>query len=121
MTTTITDGVTSTQPLLVLTASHERAGGTIVHDVLDRPEDPDVTLRAPGTRQGTLELFYDDQADALAADALHAAAVVLALADTADPSKDMNYVVPRGATLGLRREIPHARWIVTVPYREVAP
>jgi hypothetical protein len=120
MTTTITDGSTSVVPLLVLTAGHTRTVRTITHDTLGERTDPDVTLRPATTRHGTLELFFDNQTDALTADALHRTAVVLTLTDSVDSTKNMSYV-STGGDMETRREVPHDRWLVTVPYREVIP
>jgi len=106
------------EPLSVLTPGHARTARTITHDVLGERTDPDVTLRTATTRQGTLELFFDVEADALEADAMHSGALVMTLVDDVNPAKSMTYVTT-GGEVETRREIPHARWIVTAPYREV--
>lgn len=120
MTTTISDGTTSVVPVSVLTPGHTRTARTITHDVLGERADPDVTLRPATTRRGVLELFFDDETDALTADTLHSTSVVLTLTDTVNATKNMSYVAT-GGEVETRREVPYARWIVTVPYRQVIP
>lgn len=117
--TTLSNGTDTITPILVNGYDTSREARTIVHDILGR-EDPDVTLRPAGTRRGTLELVFDDEASAAAAVTAHAAAGVWTLTEVDVPTIAMQYVVVDG-DLGRRLDETRAAWLVTIPYREVLP
>lgn len=118
MSITITGGNAATTPLDCLTAEQRRPARTLVHEPIGRADAPDYTLRPAGLRTGTLELFYAVEADAYAAEAMHRAPAAFTYTDTVTPAKNMRYVVADG-DLAVRREVPYARWIVSVPFKEV--
>lgn len=117
---TITDGVTTLTPDLVLGWESTREARTRVHAILSR-EDPDVTLRPAATRSGLLRLFFTEWADAYAADQAHGGATVWTLdATTEQAGLTLTYVVS-GPT-SLRDEgTDRRRWLVEVAYQEVTP
>lgn len=115
--TTITDGTTTVTPLLILRREHTRAAGTIVHEILGRP-DPDVSLAPARTRRGRHRILFSDYAHAMECDALHRGASVLVLDDTDQPANSMSYVVSGDITLTLDEQTSR-RVIVEVEYREV--
>jgi hypothetical protein len=117
---TITDGVTTANPVQVLDYTYTRAARTIVHEVLDRP-DPDITLRPVGYRAGTLGLFFPDRATALAAEDMHRIPGVLHLdADADEATATMDYV-PTGVIAVTLDLTGQRRWRVDVQYQEVQP
>lgn len=99
----------------------EREARTIVHLILNRSE-PDVTLRAPGLRTGTLKLLIADQAEALTAYGILSVPQVFAIADPDTPAIDMSFVIPDGSPIGIALD-PETQdaWILTVPFAEVTP
>ena len=117
MTTTITRGVDSVSPALVLGYKSARTAKNLIHPIIGRP-DPDVTLAAAGLRTGTLELFCLDLAQALAVEALHAGEGVCQLEDTDLPALNMFYVASGEIGLELDEET-RLRWVVSVEYQEV--
>lgn len=114
--TTITDGVTTVEPLLVLGWSGTRPLRSVVHQLLGRT-DPDVTLRASGVRTGSLEVLCADAASMQEIVDLHAAATVLTISDDVATFVDMTYVVAGEIAFGLHEF--RNRWVVTIPYQEV--
>lgn len=118
MTTTITDGTTTTTPVLVLSLEVGSDGGTVVHTPLAGGA-PDVTLRASTLRTGTLELLYANLTAALAAYELHERLVPLALTDDVQTWRSMRYV--RVGRLALREEAGVDVWIVSCGFQEVGP
>lgn len=118
MTTTITDGTTAVEPVLVTSLETGSEGGTIVHPLLGGGA-PDVTLRRSSLRSGTLELLFDDEVQAQTAYALHELLVTLTLTDDVDAWRSMRYV--RTGRLALREEAGHDVWIVALAFQEVGP
>jgi hypothetical protein len=117
--TTITDGTTTITPDLVLGWDSTRDARTQVHPVLGR-SDPEVTLRPSAVRTGRLQLWFVEQADAVAAELAHAGTSVWSLNAGPDAPGLPAYVVSGAVTL-------HAdgssldRWLVEVEYQEVVP
>lgn len=116
MSTTITWGTQSVYPELVTGYDSRRESGNLLHMVIGRA-DPDVTLKAAGLRQGTLEVWCSGHATALAVEALHAQVGVLHLTDDDAPGLGMDYVV--AGPVEVRPEIGTTRWLVRVAYAEV--
>lgn len=116
MPTTITDGITTVTPTLVLDYAYDREARTIAHTVLDR-SDPDVTLRPVGLRTGTLNLFCADRSTATAVEELHRTPAPLFLASDDEATADMAYVVT--GRLGVSWDADNDRWKVTADYAEV--
>lgn len=118
---TITDGVTTITPHLVVEWRSTTPARSVVHPILDRP-DPDVTLRTGGLRTGVLRLFFLEQADALAAVELHRQASPFALdAAPESPALSMTYVVAPAGTDLVNHDPAGESWKVDVAYQEVAP
>lgn len=114
---TITDGTTTSTPVAVLGYESKRSGQNIVHAVIGRA-DPDVTLRPAGLRTGTLTLLFESEADAAECEVMHAAAVVLAMADSDVSTVGMSYVVSGAVTRSLD-DASRSLWTVAVEYQEV--
>ncbi|OJU42016.1 MAG: hypothetical protein BGN97_04480 [Microbacterium sp. 69-10] len=89
---------------------------TIVHEILGR-ETPDVTLRPAAPRSGTLRLLFPDAASAEVARKFHRAAAVFTTVST------LAWVpaayVPAGGIRTAQQE--GRRWVLEVPFQEVAP
>ena len=120
MTTTISNGTTSTTPAVDMSAQQNRPVRNLVHPLIGSPV-PDVTLRDPGARTGSLELVYATDDAARAAESLHRTGGVFTLTDDQQPDRNMTYVLAPGA-LSVRQELPYQHlWVLTVPYQEVAP
>jgi len=124
MATTITqspapDATAVTRPLLVLGYETTWTARTVLHDVIGTAV-PVPTLRAAGTRSGTLSLLYSDEALAVAAAQLHRKAARFQLTDTDRPSVNMLYVCSGTISLSLDPETLTI-WILDVEYSEVNP
>lgn len=115
---TLTSGSTVLTPFDVLGWSSHREARSVVHQPIAR-EDPDVTLRPPTLRSGTMRLLFPDYADAVACEAAHAVAGVWLLDD--DLLGQMRYVVGDGDLTLASLDDHGGGWSVEVPYREVAP
>lgn len=118
-TATITRGLESVSPYLVLGFRSTRAHGNIIHPI-ENSVDPDVTFAPAGLRTGTMRLFFLNAADALEAEQLHTLVGVFTLVDTALPLSNMSYV-PVGDIDMEFDEATQKRWTVTVRYQEVSP
>jgi hypothetical protein len=120
MTATLTKGAVTLYPTSVIRYRSSRPARTIVHELIDDGE-PDYSLRDAGPRTGTLELVFELEADAAAAELAHAVAGVWTFDDPNRPTLGMSYLVAEG---GIERELDDqtgAAWHVRVPYREVNP
>lgn len=120
MTTTITNGHETCVPLDVLTLEYASEQRTLIHQPIGGRPDADVTLRPTTLRSGELTLFFDDEEAAVAAEAMHRRLTTFTLTNDVAAWKDLAYV-PAGGRLAIRRESPHARWVVSVGFQEVAP
>lgn len=106
-------------PLLVLNYSARRATGTVVHGRVsnDQPS-PDITLRTPSLRSGSLTLLFPNAATAQAAfDGLGGKVWVFVhegrpqWSMSAVSTNDLEIVIQEDAEL----------FIVNVPFQEVSP
>lgn len=116
MTTTITWGTLVVYPELVTGYESRRESGNLLHTVIGR-DDFDVTLKAAGLRQGTLEVWCPSHSSALEVEALHAQIGVMHLTDDDRPGVAMHYVV--SGTIDVTPEFGTPRWLVRVAYAEV--
>lgn len=120
MAATISNGVTSIYPTLVLSYASTRASGNKKHDLLGGGTS--MSLGKAGLRTGTLELFFPLEVDAAAAEALHGEVGVFTLVDPDRTTVAMSYVLADGGELG--RELDDETrdaWVVRVAFQEVAP
>lgn len=118
MTTTVTDGITSVIPALMVGYTHTRRSGNVVHEIVGDPAgSPD--LAPAGLRSGDITLLFAVQADAFTADTLHAAGVVLTLTDSDVPAVNMTYILAPGSTARLELDDTRSVWLLTVAYQEV--
>lgn len=118
--TTITHSAGVVTPRLIDGYQARRETRTVVHDVLDRTA-PDVTLRAPGPRVGSLRCLFPVQADAIAAFDVLGRREVFVLADADVPTVDMSFVVS-GGDLGIELDDEtRDLWWLVVPFVEVSP
>lgn len=119
MSATITRaGGATLSPLAVSEYETTRAGGNIIHVILNRA-DPDVSFRVPQLRTGTLKLTFTDEDDAKDAEDEHAIlGAVFTVVSVDRPTVDMDYVVGPG---GVRRRLELAgQWSLYVDFQEVA-
>jgi hypothetical protein len=117
---TITDGIRTAEPLLVIGRAHARATRTTVHQLIGTP-DTAVVLQTGGLRRGELQFLCADLAQASLVQNMHLTARTLTLDDTDQPSWSMTYVTGEGE---VRTELDNEtlrRWVVTVPFQEIAP
>lgn len=118
MAATITQGVTTISPTLVLSYESTRTSTNRVRPLLGGGIA--VSLGEAGPRTGTLELFFLTEAAAEQAEQLHMLAGVFALADPDRPTIAMSYVVAdAGAISRTLDPETRERWIVTVDYQEI--
>ena len=116
---TISDGVTTVTPTLVLGYRAGQRSRNVLIEPIDSP-DPYVSLAAAQTRAGTWSYLFADEAEAEACRALHAAGSVLTLTDPDVSTVGMDYVVPDDGEIVVELD-PETRkaWIVEVDFREV--
>lgn len=121
MTSTITHAGGIITPTLIDGYEAERQARNVVHEIINRSA-PDVTLRAPGLRRGSLKCVFAAQLDAVAAFGNLSIPQVFTITDTDVPSLGMTFVVPDGEVIriALDDQTRHT-WIVTLPFAEVLP
>lgn len=120
MSTIISRSIDATvvEPRMVLDPwESENEPGTKVHSILGRP-DVDVTLAPARDRTGTLRLLFWDAVSAEAARKFHTAAATFSAASDL-PWVPARYV-PNG-TIALRQQPNRNRWVLEVPFQELAP
>lgn len=119
MTYTITyAGDLTLTPDLVLGYDWRHEGRNVLHPLIGNPL-PAVTLRPAGAKAGTLRLFFQTEADALAAEEAHTRAEVFTYTDSDRLALTMRYVVSGTIAVTLD-EKTRQRWIVAVDYQQVA-
>lgn len=109
-----------TMPDLVLGWEQSRAGGAVAQDVIGGGVRIAVGMSRP--RTGTLELFYRDEAPAVAAFDMHQHAASFLLSDLDAPGswREMRYVVTMDGGCRIRLDkLTRRRWIVEVDYQEM--
>lgn len=115
---TISDGITTVTPDLILDYAYSRAARTLVHQPIAGTA-LDVTLRPLALRTGTLNCWCQTRDLAYDVEAVHAGPAVLTLdADDDEPFASMRYV-PTGGQLTVTWDATYDKWLVAVPYQEV--
>lgn len=118
MGTTISNGVTTLTPLLILGYESTATSQNIVHPIIGAQE-PDVTLRAAGMRTGTLSFLFADQTSAYAAEQMHVAGGMFQLRDDDLDTILMAYVTTDKIVRTLDAE-GRRRWTLAVDFQEVS-
>lgn len=119
MATTLTNGTDTVTPVLVTGYESARETQTVVHRVIGRA-DPDISLRPAALRTGTLELLFDSETDAEAAELAHAQAAIWTLTDFDRSTVGMSYVVADGSVTRTLDDETRTYWTVAVPFVEVS-
>lgn len=117
MSTTITDGTTTVEPVLVTGWESERETRNVLHPIINR-NDHEVTLRPAVPRSGTLELLFETLADAVEAEVMHAQAKEFTLTDSDHAALAMTYVAHGRIRLALDEDTRDA-WTLSVGFQEV--
>jgi hypothetical protein len=117
MATTLSDGTTTLNPTIVDGWESAQASRNVIHDILGNTS-PDVTLRAPRMRTGTLKTVWLTKAQAEAARQLHLTANVFTLTSTEITYITMQYVVAGNITTTLYDDTRNA-WTVNIDFQEV--
>lgn len=117
MSASVTDGMTSVLPLLILGYQSVRTARNVFNEVIGRSQ-PDVALNPASPRTGSLVMLFATEADALACEQLHSGTALLSFADSDVPTAAMTYVPSGNITRQLHEN--QVYWIVTVDFREVA-
>lgn len=102
-------------PVLILGYETSIESQNIVHQIIGGGTAH--TLIRPNARNGSLELFFTDEASAFDAFNLHKLEATFTVTDTDRPSVNMTYVVD--GSVDLRLTDDRKRWVVTVGYQEV--
>lgn len=110
---------TAIVPDLVMPFEGDDQAGTVVHPIAGRAY-PDVTLAEASAGTGTLRLFFLTYGDAEAARQFHRAAAAFTLTAPDMPWLPHYYVVIDRIGRAQQTE-NRKRWMITVPYQEVAP
>jgi hypothetical protein len=119
MTTTITSGINTIAPHLVLGWSSNQESRTVVHAIMDRP-DPDVTLKPASARTGTLQLLFLSATAADAARALLGTGAIFTVAG-AETWLDGFRFVPAGTLGAALEDATRGLWVVAADFAEVLP
>ena len=117
-TRTPTAAATKVTPELVTEYGAQRASGTVLHDVIGRP-DPVPALAPLRTSTGTLTVWCSTLAKAQSVVALYALGRVVLLRDPASPEMDMYHVATSTRLSPASLETNPPRWSVDVEYAEV--
>lgn len=117
MATTITHNATTITPELVLGWESSQESKNILHDIIGKVS-PDVTLKAPSLRNGTLTTFWLDETDAEACRALHSNLGSFTLASDEITQANMTYVTA-GTIAMMLDEDTRAYWTVEIEFQEV--
>jgi hypothetical protein len=117
MSTTLSKDGTTVVPLVVIEYTSTRKTGNILHTVLGRA-DVDVTFKAAGLREGTLNLLFGTLTAALQAEAMHATVGSIVLSSTDLPAIGMKYVPSGTIELALDEETSQY-WNVSIDFQEI--
>jgi len=116
--TTISNGIDTITPDLVLGYSDQTYTTNVEHIILGGGMT--VSLGDDLPREGKLDIFFLNRADAWAARDFHKTAAVFSLVDAALPELNMSYV--RKSDQGIRLDPEtRIRWILSIGFREVNP
>ncbi len=116
---TITSGTTVITPALILGYESRRSSGNLVHSILGRV-DPYITRQPASLRDGTLRLFFLDEASAAACEEAHTVGAAFTLDYPELPTANMTYVLAEGGTLARALDpATRLRWVVSVDYQEI--
>lgn len=118
MASTVSDGTTTITPWFVKGYQAAQAGRNITHDVIGDPGGS-VTLYAPSLRAGTLSLYFQSNADAEAAKALHNQTATFTFADSDVTTAGMRYIVA-GSGVQITLDEDSLLWVVAISFQEVA-
>lgn len=117
MASTVSDGTTTIVPWFVKGYQAAQPGRNVVHDVIGDPGGS-MTLYPPSPRSGTLSLYFQSNADAEAARALHNQAATFTFADSDVTSASMRYILSSsGVQISLEED--SLLWVVAVGFLEV--
>lgn len=117
MPATIAHAGVTIRPELVLGLEDESESRNIFHKLLTGDED--LTTRPAGPRSGTLGFLFPDEASATEAFQLHRLAGTFVLVYPERPSWNMTYA-PDGRISRKLDPETLTRWMLAVPFREVA-
>lgn len=107
-------------PALITGYDASRPNPSTVLRVVNRP-DPVVILAPAQTREGTLEVFAVDYADALAAQAVAATTSLMMFRQADFPGMDMWFLPGSARVEPLQETAAGWRWKVSIPYVETRP
>lgn len=117
MSSSITNGVVSVVPIVVVGYESTRASNNVFHQVLGAGTD--VTLRPASLRRGKIVCVFATEQEAVDCEALHTGTSVLQFADSDLPLAAMSYVPDGSITRKLDQE--SYLWMVEIDYQEVLP
>lgn len=117
MATSITHGLTTVTPELVLGYRSSRPLNNLTHTILGR-DDPAVTFKAAGLRTGTLQILCATHEQALLVELLHSDIGFFNLIDDDLPGLNMRYVPVDSIDMELDDE-SRQFWLVSVGFQEV--
>ena len=111
----LSNGVDTITPDLILGFESSNDSGTVVHRKLDGTVD--VSIAADSPRDGDLRLFFAAEADAKAARELLIQPTVWTLTAEIDTADGMTFV--RQGTMSAVQQDARLRWVLTVGYQEI--
>lgn len=117
MTTTVSNGITTLTPTVVLGWESRQPSKTQIHPILGST-NPDVTTRPALLRTGTLELMFATEANANSCRTMHTAAGVFTLTSNDLSYISMSYVVAGEVTVKLD-DVTLNRFVVSIDFQEV--
>jgi hypothetical protein len=118
MSVTISDGVTSFSPLLVLGWNDSSEARNIEHNIIGRP-DLSFSLQDDSLPAGELQLLFDDRAEVLDARETLRSGGVFTHVDTERPELNISFC--RIGQMRLDQDETRQFWTITVGYQQVLP
>lgn len=115
---TITDGITTITPTVRLNAADSYASRNIVHELLGGGVA--ITFGGEPKRNGTLDLYFNNEANANTAYQFLKDGYVFQLADVDAPTTDMNFVISGSITRAWDGETFNS-WLISFDFQEVQP
>lgn len=116
--TTLSDGTTTLNPILWLGFGSVRESNTRTHTIIGGGT---VVSMAPASpRKSTIALLFDDEADSMTCETMHAEPAVFTITEADRPTHSMQYVVIGEITRELDPET-RDMWIVSAEVQEVTP
>ena len=119
MANTITDGTTVVTPQLITGWEAGQESRNVIHTVIGKAA-PDVTLKAAGLRNGTLELLFLTASEATTARTMLTQALPFVI-ESDEAFLDNFRFVASGSISSVLEDTTRSMWTISVDFQEVMP